>query len=72
MNEPARADRDANSGSLTGQHDVSPSKNGTITGIYLTKCKKNPVKEITTNGRNALILLILKLNSTILYNPARK
>lgn len=69
---PSDAGRDANSGSWTGRRDVSPLKNGTITVIYLTKCKKNPVKEITTNGRNALILLILKLNSTILYNPARK
>jgi len=44
-------------------------ENGRFPMDYLTKHKKINVKEITTNGCYALILLFLKLNSTTLITP---
>lgn len=55
-----------------GQTNTGRIENGSFTLIYLTKRKKNNVKAITTNGCYAIILLILKLISTIFYNPAVK
>jgi hypothetical protein len=44
-------------------------ENGRFLMVYLTKHKKIDVKKITTNVCYAIILLFLKLNSTILLTP---
>lgn len=51
------------------QTQVRTIENGLLLMVYLTKHKKLDVKKITTNACYAIILLFLKLKSTIFLTP---